>query len=122
MVINTLLSQAVRGQPEPEVGMGVTFLSFSDRAPGTIYEVQNRKGVVWIGVRGDNYKRTDKNGMSEMQTYEFTQNPEGPLSWFKRLENGMWQAMHFNEKTKRYNKGSQRLRIGERDKYHDFSF
>lgn len=122
MVINTLLSQSVRGQPEPEIGMGATFLSWSDRSPGTIVMIEKKGGATWIQVQADNYKRTDKNGLSEMQTYEFSRNPEGVPLWFKKLPNGVWQQMRYNPDTGRWRKGETGLRIGERDRYYDFSF
>jgi hypothetical protein len=36
---NHLLSRAVIGEPEVKAGMGVTFLSWTDRDPGTIFRV-----------------------------------------------------------------------------------
>lgn len=101
-------------QPTPEVGMGVTFLSYTDRSPGTIASVS--KSGKTITVRPDAYRRTDSNGMSESQTYEFTPQPDAPESTYTLRKNGSWvregQPM----------KGGSRIAIGYRDAYYDFSF
>jgi hypothetical protein len=122
---NSIDEAAVIGQPEPEIGMGATILSWSDRAPGTIIRVERDRGSVVVTVREDAWKRLDKNGMSECQNYEYLSNPEGVRSWFRRLESGRWVEVTWNYNTKRYNMikgGGHGLRIGERERYHDYSF
>lgn len=118
------LSTGTRGQPTPVVGMGATILHWTDRSPATIIEVWSDKGYTWIKVQGDNYRRTDDNGMSECQSYEYTPNPEGGVSTYRHKEGQAWEAMRLNPETKRWNKSKsgQGLRIGEREKYHDFCF
>lgn len=104
---------------EPEIGMGVTFLDWTDRSPGTIVEIRPDGK---IGVQADNYVRTDKNGFSEQQTYDYTPNPEAPVCYFQKDKDGRWEGTQFNPATKRWKKNSQRISVGFREKYHDFSF
>lgn len=117
---NHILSHAVIGQPEPVVGMGVTILAWTDREPGTITHIL-KNGIVC--VREDDARRIDANGMSECQKYEFTANPHGRDYHFRQDRRGVWQEVAFSETTQRWGKtGGYGLRIGERSKYHDFSF
>lgn len=121
-LVNHIHSRATRGQPEPVVGMGATVLHYTDRSPATIIEVTKIGKYLAIVVQGDNAKRIDTNGMSECQTYEYTPNPEGGKTTY-RFKNEAWEAIYFNTDTKRWKKsGGSGLRIGEREKYHDFSF
>lgn len=101
-------------QKTPEVGMGVTFLSYTDRSPGTVASVS--KSGKSITVRADNYKRTDTNGMSESQTYEFSDNPDAPEVTYTLRKNGQWV------KQGQPLKGGSRVAVGYRDAYYDFSF
>ncbi len=119
-VINHLQSRMVKNAPEPEVGMGVTFLHWTDRSPGTVVAWDPKTGI--LEVTGDSYKRVDKNGFSESQGYEYTTNWDAPRSFYKRLPDGRWQNRHYNEETKRWRKGTQGIYVGKREKYHDFSF
>lgn len=122
-MINQILSRAVNGQPTPTFGMGATILHYSDRDPATIVEVTVLKGITYLEVQEDNAIRTDKNGMSECQDYQFSPNPNGRKYRFRQEKNGMWQYIVYNEETGRWNKKQgASLRIGERDKYYDFSF
>lgn len=104
----------------PEVGMGCTILSWSDCDAATIVEI-GRKVVV---VQRDHARRTDKNGMSECQDYEFTRDPNGVKLLFKQARDGSWREAYINEVTGRVvlADGGSRLLIGHRDKYYDFSF
>lgn len=60
--------------PEPEIGMGATKLLYSDRVPFTIIEIPKKDVIL---IQQDKAIRTDKNGLSESQTYEFKTDPEG---------------------------------------------
>ena len=122
-VMNNIMSRAVIGQPEPAVGMGVTFLKWTDREPGTIYEVFKVGKSTYITVTADDAKRIDNNGMSESQEYEFTPCPDGYRSVFrKNLKTGMWERVTKTESGRWAKAGGEGLRIGERDKYYDFTF
>jgi hypothetical protein len=102
-------------QISPEVGMGVTILSWSDRHPGTIVKVYPDGS---FDVQEDNYKRIDDNGMSETQEYEYTPNPEAYVRHFGPVKRGKDKGA-IRENCK---KGGQAIRIGRRERYYDFSF
>lgn len=123
-VMNNIMSRAVIGQPEPYVGMGATLLGWTDRYPATIVQVCKSKTgeVIEIAVQEDDAKRVDSNGMSEAQEYEFTPNPNGTGYRFKKDRKGMWREIRMGEKGRMVFTGGRGLRIGERDKYYDFSF
>jgi hypothetical protein len=117
-VINHLQSRMVIGAPAPEVGMGATLLGWTDR---------NATVIAWDGkiltVQADLYTRTDKNGFSECQEYDYTPNPEGVISYFKQNKKGMWREVSKNAETGRWNEtGGSGLIIGRREKYWDPSF
>ena len=120
--VNHIHSRSVIGQPEPVIGMGVTYLSWTDRSPGTIFRVFKVGKLTYIETRADDYKRIDKNGMSEDQTYEFKIRVNGSRSYFRRESDGRWTEVRRNEVTGRWVKCGGGMRIGERDAYHDFSF
>ena len=121
-LVNHLHSRAVIGQPEPTVGMGATMLGWSDRHPGTIIEVFSIRRTKFIVVQADKYKRIDKNGMSESQEYEYTPDTEGAKYTFRIGRSGQWEEVYFNENKRWVKTSGQGLRIGEREKYYDFSF
>jgi hypothetical protein len=74
-------------------------------------------------VREDQAKLVAGSTQSEHQVWEFSRDPEGSLSIYKRAADGMWQRMEFNRETNRWNRSGERgLRIGERDKYVDPCF
>jgi hypothetical protein len=93
-------------QPEPEVGMGATMCSWTDRHAGTIVKVTPCQ----VHVQEDIAKRTDENGMSECQRYEYTPNPRAPVTIFRHTKRG-WRS-----------KCGKGLMIGVRMEYYDYSF
>lgn len=122
-LINHVLSRAVKGQPEPVEGMGATILAWTDRYPGTITKVHKGKSRTIVLVRQDKATRVDSNGLSESQEYTFEPDPNGSLYAFRQSKNGTWEQVTLNRVTGRYNLSrGYGLRIGERSKYHDFSF
>ena len=106
----SLINHLMAGEnaPMPVVGGPATVLSWSDRKPGTV--------IGW-----DDYTRTDSNGMSEDQDYEYTRNPNNPICCFRRDANG-WVAIYRNELTGRWKKTSGSVYFGKRERYYDFSF
>ncbi|MGA0178868.1 MAG: hypothetical protein ACO3IC_07970 [Burkholderiaceae bacterium] len=120
-VINHLYSRMTEGEPEPTVGMGATLLSWTDRNPATIVQVNMAKR--YIVVQEDDAMRVDSNGMSEAQEYVFTPNPNNRLRIYRKVKSGEWVEHYVNPETNRLvqTRGCG-LRIGERDKYYDFSF
>lgn len=120
-VVNHVLSRAVIGQPKPNEGMGCTILSWTDRYPATVIHVNGMENLIY--VQQDRAKRTDSNGMSECQQYEYTRDLNGRVFTFRKNKNGMWDEVQINQKTGRFNKtNGYGLRLGDREKYHDFSF
>lgn len=122
-VNNWIQSNAVIGQPTPEVGMGATILGWTDRYPGTITAVDRDRGAVLLTVQEDAAERVDANGMSESQRYRFSPDPNGRVYRYRQDKSGRWQAVEQNPATGRWVKsGGKGLRMGERSKYYDFSF
>lgn len=122
-VVNHIYSRAVIGQPEPQVGMGGTVLHWTDRDPVTIFRVFKVGKSVLIETRDDDYRRTDANGMSEEQDYEYITNVNGARRYFRLESSGRWVNVRKNEDTGRWGKtGGCGFRIGERNKYYDYSF
>ena len=124
-MVNHLLSRAVDGEPEVKVGMGVTFLSWTDRNPGTIFRVFPVGNATIIECRQDDYVRVDKNGMSECQDYVYKIRPGGSKFYYrKNVKTGFWERVSKNEETGRWKKMNSvcGILIGKREKYHDFSF
>lgn len=75
-----------------------------------------------IGVKEDDAKRIDNNGMSESQVYEFSRNDSGPAKYFKKDKAGKFRAAMKNEKGNLVFTGGGNLIVGRREKYYDFSF
>jgi hypothetical protein len=106
---NTLYDRAT-GDVTPVVGMGATRIFWSDRHAATIIAV-SRTGHK-VTVQDDTATRTDKNGMSDAQSYDYAPNPNGPTAVYTRRKDG----------TYRERGGQGRLLINVRFHYHDFSF
>lgn len=118
--VNHLYSRSSGNAPEPEIGMGATILLWTDRHAATVTEVNGKV----ITVQQDIAKRIDKNGMSDMQDYEYERDPNGIVYNFRKNKNGKWDEVRFNEETGRWNKinGGSGISIGFRREYYDFSF
>ena len=110
-LINLLAANA-NNPTLPVVGMGATIIGYTDRNPATVIEVSARKIVVQM----DDATRTDKNGMSESQSYEFAANPNGAKRVYTLRKNGQWIAEGDSIKN------GGRIQLGHRSKYYDFSF
>ena len=94
----------------PEIGMGATIQYHSDRHPATIIEISpSGKRIV---IQEDSVKRTDNNGMSECQTYEYFRNPIGVIHVATLRKDGTYRLVG--------QKAS--VHVGTRSKYYDFSF
>ena len=62
------------------VGFGGTEYMWTDRHAYSVCSVDpnwQNKNFEIIGVQRDNAERTDNNGMSDCQSYEYTPNPDG---------------------------------------------
>lgn len=100
-------------QVTPTVGMGVTQIVGSDRYPYTVVEIVNDKTIV---IQQDNAVRTDTNGISESQKYEYSPNKEGKKIVLTKRKYGRWRekgdSLH----------GGTPYNIGTRRMYQDPSF
>lgn len=107
-LINHLMSRSLNAVKVPEVGDPATMLSWTDRNPGTVVDVKRSASgkTVTVTVRADDYRRTDKNGMSEMQDYIYFPNYSGATRTY----------------TSRNGKPFKGVVFGFREKYHDYSF
>lgn len=128
-LFNHLDSRSVRGEPAPYVGMGATILHWTDRTAATVVKIEVIRNATYITTQDDTYVRTDDNGMSESQNYDYSPNPLGCLRVFKKnfkkhQKISFWVFCLKNPDTGRYIQHSHGdgLKIGVRDKYHDYSF
>jgi hypothetical protein len=96
--------------PKPEVGMGVTFMMYSDRHAGTIVEVLSPKKIM---VQFDKAVRTDSNGFSENQSYKFEPQPTSAKILVTLRKDGRW-----HEGTKL---DGTVVVLGRREEHYDFS-
>jgi hypothetical protein len=98
----------------PEVGDGVTVCYWSDKHAGTIISVSaSGKQIV---VQQDKATRTDDNGMSDRQSYDYEPDPNGQMWRFSLRKNGRW----IEKGGDLYNGLS--CSLGGRHEYYDFSF
>ena len=111
-LVNHLMSGMYK-QPDPEIGMGVTVLMWTDRRSGTIVKMSKSKKSLWISR--DTVKRTDKNGMSESQEYECTPNMDIPGTEYTLRKNGRYVM-------KGCDMHGEHLLVGKRNNYFDFTF
>ena len=103
-LINHVMSQATT--VIPQVGMGATMLSWTDRTAGTIVKVT----ATQIHVQRDKATRTDTNGMSEVQEYSYERDENAWIAIFRKTKRGYRDEC------------GRGLAIGYRSQYHDFSF
>lgn len=113
-LVNNIYAAQTNGAPVPVVGMGCTLLGWTDRHPATVIAVSSNGRT--IEIQEDTATRTDKNGMSEYQTYEYSRNESGSKHTYTLRKNGAWVRQGEGLRN-----GSH-LRMGERNKYHDYSF
>jgi hypothetical protein len=105
-VLNHLMSGG--GQPAPAVGMAATVLYWSDRHAATVIKVTAKT----VTVQEDKAVRTDQNGMSEVQQYDYSPDPEGRVLTFRLNKKGAYVNR----------KSGRGLLLGVRRHYHDYSF
>lgn len=101
-------------QPEPIIGMGATILGWSDRHAATVVEVGKTKREVVI--QRDHAKRTDTNGLSETQTYEYIANTDARKDTYTLRKDGGWVRKGESLKS------GQRIMLGRREEYADPTF
>lgn len=102
-----------RGRPAPKVmpkvGDGGTICLYTDRHAATVIGV-SASGKT-IQVQRDFAKRTDKNGMSESQEYEYSPNPNGEIIEFRMTNSGVYK-----------DKYGLSFYPGDRREYYDYNF
>lgn len=94
----------------PEVGTGATLLRWTDRQAATVIAV-SRSGHE-VMVQHDKATRTDSNGMSDAQSYEFERDLNGRTEKYTRRKDGTYREAG----------GNGRALFGHRAHYHDYSF
>lgn len=99
--------------PTPSVGDGATVLFWSERHAATVIEVLTPKKIV---VQRDIATRTDKNGMSESQSYSFAPNPAGEKWVVTQRRNGQWVVEGESMRN------GTVVSLGSRSEYYDYSF
>jgi hypothetical protein len=92
-----------------KVGDGATLVHYTDRTACTVIKVSESGKT--ITVQEDKAERTDKNGMSEIQEYSITADPNG-VTHVVRLGKKGWRAY----------RGTLKVLVGVRSQYHDYSF
>lgn len=95
---------------EPEIGMGVTEYQFTDSRALTIVEIISPKKLI---IQRDIAKRTDQNGMSEDQRWEFSPDINGEKIIITKRKDDKWYRLGDN---------TNHFVLGERREYFDFSF
>ena len=95
-----------------EVGMGATMCGWTDRYAGTVISVSETQ----VAVQEDRATRTDKNGMSESQTYAYSPDANGRIFVFTKRKYGGWV-----ERGRKMGNG-RRVSFGGRSAYYDYSF
>lgn len=112
---NLLADNSIQArEAAPKVGDGITEVSWTDRHAGTIKRVAPNGKKFWYTM--DDAKRTDKNGMSDCQSYSYTTTdlPEADWNVATLRKDGKWhQGTTLSGRT---------IMVGVRDEYHDFSF
>jgi len=92
-----------------KIGMGCTEILWSDREPYTVIEILAKNKIM---VQADKAIRTDKNGASECQEYDFERNPNGTTYILTNSKKHGWHIA-----------GTERVFVMDyREKYYDFSF
>lgn len=102
--------------PDPEIGMGVTVLEWTDRKACTIVGIITYRGRKQMTIQEDTALRTDTNGMSDSQHYTYEANPNGHKYVFTQRADGDWAELGVR------NGHGYGLVIGRRSAHHDYSF
>lgn len=99
----------------PEVGIGATMLSWTDRHAATVVSVSGDGQEV--GVQRDIARRVDGGGPTDGgQRYEYTRDPDARIDTYTLRRNGNWVR-----KGEPMRNGAV-LMIGARDEFYDFTF
>lgn len=95
---------------KPEIGMAATICHWTDRTPATVVKVSHKGRK--IVLQEDKAIRTDKDGISDQQSYLYEIDPNGQLYYATLRKDGSYRLIG----------GKQQAALGSRRKYHDYSF
>lgn len=122
-LINHLYSRMTKGQPAPVVGMGATFLLFTDRHAATIVQIHDAREDRWlIEVQEDRatvIKGSTYDGSAE---YSYQRDSSGARYFFRFDPKHGWRQVRRNDKGRWVLFGGYGLRIGQRQEYRDPHF
>ncbi len=113
-LVNAMMHQSA--PQTPEVGMGVTYLYWTDRYAGTIHQVSPNKKTIWVSQDvATVVKGSEHDGSAE---YTFANgNQDKPDRWEQWT---LRKDGRFHKKTESIKSTS--LFIGKRDRYYDPTF
>lgn len=113
-LVNHVSTRGATGEERPEIGDGATRYLWTDRHAYTVIDVKVTPKRCVVTVQRDHAERVDANGMSEVQEYTYTPDPEGQI---KRLtfRRGAWRPIGASDD------GSSYV-FGHREEYYDYSF
>lgn len=119
-LMNHLLADTVT-EGEIKVGMGATFLSWTDRHPGTLIEKFTKGAFTYLKVRRDDVVyHEDRSGK-----FDIVDGSDDNFQMFRFKTDGSsgFQKVGINPATGRYVKwGDGGLALGRREYYYDPSF
>lgn len=125
-LVNNLYSRMTIGAPAPEVGMGATTLSWTDRHAATVTKVFELTSKVWayeIYVVDDVI--TVESGSTHDGSAVFASVPstDGCADIYRMdRKTGSWVRGYINQATGKFKKSTGGLILGKRDHYVDPSF
>lgn len=120
----SLVNHVMSRHPDPQnavtPGTGATLLGWTDRYAATVTAVT---GDI-LTVREDRVTRTDKNGPSKQQTYDYAPDPNGVVRHYQLDRSGDWVEVERQCHSGRWTikADGYRLMVGIRDQYFDFSY
>lgn len=112
----------------PRIGTPATVIFYSDRRAATVTEILYTKNgkIKGIRVRRDHATRTDNNGMSDSQSYTYSNYGEGPeyearlVIPKKPIDNKLGDyGLYVNGPVKDW---SYKIVVGYRREYHDYCY
>jgi hypothetical protein len=110
---------------EPEIGMGATLLSWTDRSAATVVAIERDKSnnVVRFAVTMDLARVTSGGEHDGSATYDYISQQDGYKYWFRPAKDGRWEHVALNPDSKRWSKSKgNNILLGKRDHYRDPSF
>lgn len=107
---------------QPVIGLGVTFLHWSDRTAGTIWNVYADRGDTIVEVSGDFATITQGSEQDGSAQYTYSARPLAPRTHYRQTARGWCRCRRIKTGfSKRVDK-DDRIVIGTRNTYYDPSF